>query len=168
MAALRLFYRNHSISIIVFGIIFSGLLTWLFARSSYHIGASGLIYVLVSFIFFKGLQTKYYRLVALSFLIVLLYGGMVWYIFPNVEQGISWESHLSGLIVGLVFTKFFEVLRCQKHLKYDWQRPDFDPSQDKFMQRFDDDGNFVNLPPPEIEAVDIVFVYAIVPKKPDN
>jgi hypothetical protein len=126
--------------------LFSGILTWIFARPSYHIGASSLIYVLASFIFFKGIQTKYYRLVALSFLVVLLYGGMVWYIFPNVEQGISWEGHLSGLIVGIVFTKFFRVPQYQKILKYDWEQPDFDPSQDKFMQRFDQNGNFVNIP----------------------
>ena len=170
MAALRLFYRNHSIAIIVLGIILSGLLTWVFARSSFHIGASGLIYVLASFIFFKGLQTKYYRLVALSFLIVLLYGGMVWYIFPNVEQGISWESHLAGLFVGLVFIKFFEVPKYQKQLKYDWQQPNFDASQDKFMQRFDENGNFVNLPPSEIEELKIeepaiLYRYEIVSKK---
>jgi membrane associated rhomboid family serine protease len=56
------------------------------------IGASGLIYVLVSFIFFKGLLTKYYRLVALSLTVIILYGGMLWYIFPKVDDSISWRA----------------------------------------------------------------------------
>jgi hypothetical protein len=37
-------------------------------------------------------------------------------------------------------------------LKYDWEHPDFDPSEDKFMQRFDENGNFVNLPKLEENA----------------
>ena len=89
---LRYFYKEQSFVVLFLGILFSGLGTWLLGRPSYHIGASGLIYTLVSFIFFKGIFTKYYRLVALSFTIVILYGGSVWYIFPNVKEGISWEG----------------------------------------------------------------------------
>jgi hypothetical protein len=37
-------------------------------------------------------------------------------------------------------------------LKYDWEHPDFDPSEDKFMQRFDENGNFVNIPKLEENA----------------
>lgn len=146
MAALRLFYHKDSYLIIGLGIVLSGALTWIFARENYHIGASSLIYVLASFIFFKGMQTKHYQLVALSFLVVLLYGSMIWYIFPGVEEGISWEGHLSGLIVGLFFTKIFNVLPYNKTYKYDWEKPDFDATKDKFMQRFDGNGNFVNIP----------------------
>jgi membrane associated rhomboid family serine protease len=65
---------------ILFGILFSGLITWIIGRSNYHIGASGLIYVLFSFVFFKGIQTKYNRLVALSLAVIVIYGGMVWYV----------------------------------------------------------------------------------------
>ena len=71
---LRYFYKEQSFVVLFLGILFSGLGTWLLGRPSYHIGASGLIYALVSFIFFKGIFTKYYRLVALSFTIVILYG----------------------------------------------------------------------------------------------
>ena len=71
--ALFYFYRKIAWKVLVFGILMSGILTWYIGRPSYHIGASGLIYVLVSFIFFKGVFAKYYRLVALSLLVVFLY-----------------------------------------------------------------------------------------------
>ena len=37
----------------------------------------------------------------------------------------------------------------KKLIRYDWEQPDYDPQTDKFMQRFDENGNFVNLPSPE-------------------
>lgn len=153
LAALLFFYNKESLGIIVYGILLSGTITWVIGRENYHIGASSLIYVLVSFIFFKGIQTKYYRLVALSLTVIVLYGGMVWYVFPNPEtQGnnISWEGHLSGLITGFALTFIYKKTEYKKVIKYDWERPDYDPAEDKFMQRFDENGNFVNLPKPEI------------------
>jgi len=150
LAALFFFYSKEAWQILIYGILLSGSLTWVVGRENYHIGASGLIYVLVSFMFFKGIQTQYYRLVALSLTIVILYGGMVWYVFPKIDETISWEGHLSGLITGLVLTFFYKKPEFKKMIKYDWERPDYDPSEDKFMQRFDENGNFVNLPKPEI------------------
>ncbi|WP_130734233.1 rhomboid family intramembrane serine protease [Flavobacterium sp. J27] len=139
---LRLFYNEQVIRIMVFGILFSGLGTWLLGRSSYHIGASGLIYVLVSFIFFKGIFTKYFRLMAVSFVVVLFYGGMIWYMFPNAEKGISWEGHLSGFLTGLSMALIMKTPQFGKPVIYDWQRPDFNPENDSFMRNFDDEGNF--------------------------
>lgn len=144
LACIRFFYRKQSFKVLLWGILLSGLGTWLIGRENYHIGASGLVYVLASFIFFKGLQTKYYRLVALSFTVVLLYGGMIWYVFPSAEEHISWEAHMSGFIVGLVMTWFFDVPTFQKPLIYEWQKPDFDPQNDSFMKHFDEYGNFIS------------------------
>jgi membrane associated rhomboid family serine protease len=154
LAALQFFYPKQALAVVGFGILFSGMLTWIIGRENYHIGASGLVYVLVSFIFFKGLQTKYYRLVALSLAVIVVYGGMVWYVFPKVDETISWEGHLAGLISGFVLSLLYKTPEYKKVIKYDWEHPDFDPSQDKFMQRFDEKGNFVNLPEPE--EIDVV------------
>ena len=148
--ALLYFYREVSLKVLFYGVLLSGFITWIIARNSYHIGASGLIYVLVSFIFFKGMMTKYYRLMALSLAVVLLYGGMVWYVFPEIDTTISWEGHLAGLITGFVFAIKLKTPDYVQDLKYDWQQPDFNPENDKFMQRFDENGNFVNLPIEEI------------------
>lgn len=148
---LRYFYKEQSFVVLFLGILFSGLGTWLLGRPSYHIGASGLIYSLVSFIFFKGIFTKYYRLVALSFTIVILYGGSVWYMFPHVKEGISWEGHLAGFSVGLVLALLLKTPQYGKTIFYEWQQPDFNPEHDPFMRNFDEKGNF--NPPPKPEDV---------------
>jgi membrane associated rhomboid family serine protease len=156
LAALQFFYAEQSLKVVVYGILFSGSVTWIIGRDNYHIGASGLIYVLFSFVFFKGIQTKYNRLVALSLAVIVVYGGLVWYVFPSPEitgnKSISWEGHLGGLLTGFFLSLVYKTPEYKKILKYDWEHPDFDPSEDKFMQRFDESGNFVNLP--EIEEIE--------------
>jgi membrane associated rhomboid family serine protease len=151
--ALIYFYREVSLKILVYGILLSGIITWIIGRESYHIGASSLIYVLVSFIFFKGMMTQYYRLMALSLVVVVLYGGMIWYVFPSPEiigsQSISWEGHLAGLLSGFVFAVKFKTPDYVKEIRYDWEKPDFNPEEDMFMKHFDENGNFVNTPEPE-------------------
>ncbi|GEL11928.1 Membrane associated serine protease, rhomboid family [Flavobacterium glycines] len=151
LAALQFFYSKLSFKVIVYGILFSGGLTWLIGRENYHVGASGLIYVLFAFIFFKGIFIKYYRLVALSLAVIIMYGGMIWYVFPRVDDTISWEGHLAGLITGFVLAILYQTPEFRKVPKYDWEMPDYDPSQDKFMQRFDENGNFVNPPIIDVE-----------------
>ncbi|BFM42376.1 rhomboid family intramembrane serine protease [Flavobacterium sp. CFS9] len=144
LAALQFFYSKQSFAVIGYGILFSGLITWIIGRENFHIGASGLIYVLVSFIFFKGIQTGYYRLVALSLSVILLYGGMIWYVFPEVDKTISWEGHLAGFITGFVMSLLYKTPEYAKPIVYEWQKPDFNPDEDAFMKHFDENGNFVN------------------------
>jgi membrane associated rhomboid family serine protease len=155
IAALRFFYREQTFSVLGYGILLTGFLTWIIGRDSYHIGASGLVYVLVSFIFFKGIRTQYYRLVTLSLLVILIYGSLVWYVFPNVKEGISWEGHLAGLITGFIFAIQMKTPEYKKMIRYDWEHPDYKSEEDKFMQRFDENGNFVNLPPPIPEELEM-------------
>lgn len=151
--ALIYFYREISLKVIVYGILLSGIITWVIGRESFHIGASSLIYVLVSFIFFKGMMTKYYRLMALSMAVVMFYGGMIWYVFPDIDKTISWEGHLAGLISGFIFAVRFKTPDYVKDIQYNWEKPDFDPMEDPFMKRFDENGNFVNPPKPEAEEI---------------
>ncbi|WP_242133341.1 rhomboid family intramembrane serine protease [Aestuariivivens marinum] len=145
-AAMFYFYRAITWKVILWGILFSGFLTWYIGRPSYHIGASGLIYVLISFTFFKGIFAKHFRLIALSLLIVFLYGSMIWYTLP-IEEGISWEGHLSGLIVGLAFALFFRK-EIAKPKKYIWEQESYNGDEDPFLRHFDAEGNFIeNLGP---------------------
>lgn len=134
IASLLYFYRKISFKILVFGTLLTGLLTWLIARPAYHIGASSIIYMLVSFVFFSGIFRKYYRLIALSLVIVFLYGSMIWYVLP-IKEGISWEGHLSGFIVGFAFAIYYKNTGPQAQ-KYEYTVTEFDTY-------FDEDGNFV-------------------------
>lgn len=153
--ALIYFYRDVSLKVLFYGILLSGTITWLIGRESYHIGASGLIYELVSFIFFKGFITKYYRLMALSFMVVLIYGGMIWYLFPDVDNAISWEGHLAGFLTGLLFALKFKTPDYVKDIQYEWEKPNFNPQEDAFMKRFDENGNFVN--PPKLDEIEVEY-----------
>ncbi|TYB79338.1 rhomboid family intramembrane serine protease [Bizionia myxarmorum] len=148
-AALFYFYRNMAWKILIMGVLLSGLLTWSIGRPAYHIGASGLIYVLVSFLFFKGIITKHFRLIALSLLVIFLYGSMIWYVLP-IKEGVSWEGHLSGLIVGLVFAFLFKK-DIPKPNKYHWEQPHYKEEDDPFLKHFDADGNFIESQPEPIE-----------------
>lgn len=155
--ALFYFYRQIAWKVVLLGILFSGFLTWLIGRPSYHIGISGLIYVLVSFTFFKGVFAKYYRLIALSLLVVFLYGSMIWYTLP-IEKGISWEGHLSGLITGLLFALFFKK-EIVKPKKYPWEHENYNEDEDPFLKHFDENGNFVELKEDQIEQDQIIINY---------
>ncbi|HKL89628.1 MAG TPA: rhomboid family intramembrane serine protease [Allomuricauda sp.] len=140
-AFLFYFYHSAALRVLLFGTLASGLLTWAIARPSFHIGASGVIYLLASFIFFKGILAKNYRLVALSLVVVFIYGSMIWYIFP-VKDGISWEGHLAGFVTGLVFA-FITKVRVPEVQKYDWEQEDFNEDDDPFLKHFDEQGNFI-------------------------
>jgi membrane associated rhomboid family serine protease len=161
--ALVYFYREVALKVLVYGIFFSGLLTWVIGRTGNHIGASGLIYVLFSFIFFKGLMSSYYRLTALSMTTILVYGGMIWYVFPQQDPTLSWEGHLSGLITGLGQAMYFKTNNYTVATQFDWQKPDFDPQADPFMKHFDEDGNFAPIVPEEVVAEEVTTQAAAPP-----
>lgn len=97
--ALMYFYPRNVGSVVLASWIVSGLWVWISARGNYHIGASGVVYGLAAFLFFSGVFRRQRTLMALSLLVVFLYGSMVWGIFPIVPR-ISWESHLWGAVVG--------------------------------------------------------------------
>ncbi len=90
--------------------------------------------------------------------VVMFYGGMIWYIFPQVDNHISWEGHLSGLITGFFFATRFKTPDYVKSTQFHWEKPNFNPEDDAFMKHFDENGNFVNTPEPqeEIKEQDIL------------
>jgi membrane associated rhomboid family serine protease len=163
--SLLYFYREIAFKVLFYGVILSGLITWAMGRESYHIGASGLIYVLASFIFFKGIFTKHYRLVALSLIVVFIYGSMLWYIFP-IKDGISWEGHLGGFVTGILFALIYNV-SLPKQKKYEWERDDYNEEDDEFLKHFDENGNFIEKEPEqEIEEDSkITYTYHYIKNK---
>src|ERR1035437_971962 len=95
------FYRTIAFQIFFWVYLMTGVWVWAAARDAYHIGASGLIYGLVTFLFFSGVFRKDQRLLAVSMFVVFLYGSTAWGILP-LKNGTSWESHMLGALAGLI------------------------------------------------------------------
>ena len=133
-----LFYLYTKSAVRVFFIIYilHGVFVWIFARESYHIGASGLIYGYVGFLFFIGLFRKDSRSIAISLLVIFLYGGLVWGILPT-DPHISFEAHLAGGIIGSLCSIFFRKTDPLPE-KYEWDYYDDDEEDDS---SFEDDIN---------------------------
>jgi membrane associated rhomboid family serine protease len=117
--AIIYFYPTLSLKGLASIYILTGVLVWLFARQVYHIGASGVIYGQLGFLFFSGIFRKDNRSIALSLLVTFVYGGFVWGILPGVK-GISWESHLFGGISGIIVS--FIYRKYDPYIKYEWEQ----------------------------------------------
>lgn len=98
------FYRSIAIKSMVIIYLLTGLAVWILAKQVFHIGASGVVYGLVAFIFGSGIFRRNLKSIILALIVTLLYSGMVVGFLP--KEGISWESHLYGALVG-IFVSFF-------------------------------------------------------------
>lgn len=146
MFLLFLFYPKIALQIFIIGWIAEGFLVWLLPvidiytgefYSSCIIGASGIIYVLAFFLFFSGIFRWDIKLLAITLLVGLYYGGLVWGIFPeeffynlNEPSRISWQSHLSGAILGIILSFLFRNKGGEKKKKYIWEFPNYYSEKD--------------------------------------
>jgi membrane associated rhomboid family serine protease len=101
-AALYFFYGRIAASVFTRCYFVTNVLVWIFSpRVSYHIGASGLIYGLASFLIVFGLLRMELLALLLSISVAIVYGGIFYGVLPT-DSRISWESHLAGAITGVV------------------------------------------------------------------
>lgn len=99
-STLYYFYSKLASRVFLYSYFFTNILVWLFARTEHvHIGASGLVYAIASFLVFYGLFRKNFKSVLISIIVLFIYGGMAYGVIPQ-NDGVSWESHLLGAIVG--------------------------------------------------------------------
>jgi len=149
------FYRKIAWQIIGFSFLLTGIWLWLAARPSYHIGASGVLYALVVFVFFMGIWSKQRKHLAFSLLVIFLYGSMFWGIFP-VQDNVSWEAHLWGSVAGFMLAWFYRGDIIVDKPKYDWEEEEnFEIIDSNYHQR-----NQTNATVPGLEVN-----YTIVQKK---
>ena len=111
-AIIQFFYKRVALSSFFFIYVLTGFSVWLFGRSVYHIGASGVVYGLISFIFWTGIFRRNIKSIVLALVVVILYSGYLGGIVP-FQDGISWESHGLGGFVG-IFVAFFVKSRIEK------------------------------------------------------
>jgi membrane associated rhomboid family serine protease len=97
-----------------------GVAVWLLAAGSSHIGASGIVYGLVAYIFFAGLIRKDRRAIAASLLVSFMYGALVWGVLP-IKPGVSWETHLAAAIIGVGLAIALRSLDVLPRRRYSWE-----------------------------------------------
>jgi membrane associated rhomboid family serine protease len=126
------FYRVIAWRIFILIWLLTGLWVWFLAREdSIHIGASGIVYGLAAFLFFSGIIRRDAKLMAITLLIAFLYGGMVWGVFPQFfpRERISWESHLMGLLAGLILAIYYRKAGPQRMI-FEWEEEDDGPEDE--------------------------------------
>ncbi len=122
-ALLFYFYKPIAWPVLLLLYLVTGIWVWTFARgNAVHIGASGVIYGLAAFLFFSGIIRRETRLMVITLLVTFLYGGLIWGIFPQFfpNKPISWESHLMGLLAGLILALYFRKSGPQRKV-YEWE-----------------------------------------------
>ncbi len=112
------FYPTVSKRLFAFLYLIPGIIIWMIARPSYHIGASGIVYGLVTFLFFSGIIRRDRRAIALALLVTFLYGSLVWGVLP-IKSGVSWEGHLAGSLIGIVAAILYR--KYDPYDPYNWE-----------------------------------------------
>jgi membrane associated rhomboid family serine protease len=128
--ALFHFYNEVAWKIILWVTIMAGFWTWISARASFHIGASGLLYGMFSFLLFSGFIRRNKQLISLSFLVAFLYGSLVWGLLP-IDYKTSWESHLWGFVAGGALALYYRKKGIQRE-KHVW-----DEEEEELLEHMD-------------------------------
>ena len=102
--------RTEFVLVTLAGIVLGGGLTWIVARNACHIGASGLIFCYFGYLASLAWFRRTFGTLCLSVVCILGYGGILRGIFPTAGP-VSWESHLAGLIAGVVLAAFVARLK---------------------------------------------------------
>lgn len=116
LIGVRYYFPTIFSNVFVLSYILPGIITWFIGRPHFHLGASGMIFALFTFLFISGIIRSNRYLLAISLLVVFLYGGQLWYMFP-IEEGISWEGHLSGSITGVIMSFIFRNVKPTERIK---------------------------------------------------
>ena len=145
-ACLYYFYQPIATKIGLLLLFSTGLLTWCGARGGVHIGASALIYGLAFFLMLSGFIRRNRNLVIVSFLVIFLYGSLVWGLYPKyaIENHISWEGHLAGFVMGIILAIFY---------RHEGPQREKEPEDDDDSDDSDDENPYWDVPEPPKEEL---------------
>ncbi len=132
-ATMLFLYPHSTLRVLPAVYLGSGLLVWIFGRDSVHLGASGLVYGLVGYVFVAGLLRRDRRAIAASLLVAFLYGSLAWGVLP-IQPGVSWETHLAAGVIGMLLALALRKLDVPPRKRYAWE----DEPQDAEAGPFDD------------------------------
>lgn len=148
LTAVLYLYPNSALRVVPMVWIGTGLLGWCIGRQGLHVGASGFVYGLLTFVFVSGMLRRDLRSVAVSLVVWFLYGSMIWGVLP-IRPRMSWELHLSGAVLGLLMAVLYRGWDRVPLQRYEWEEDDSVP--DWFPEPPDrgDDAEFPEQRPPE-------------------
>lgn len=99
-ATMFFFYKRIAPTVFFRSYFWTNLMVWIFARDALHIGSSGIVYGLASFLVFFGIFRRDFVSLFISIVVFMIYGGVFYGILPT-DTRVSWEAHLAGVLVGL-------------------------------------------------------------------
>ena len=134
MIVIFFFYRSISWFVFVMIWFSTGFAVFMFARDSAHLGASGLVYGLIAFVFFSGFFRRNIRSIALMTIITIMYGGYTAGFLP-VDERVSWESHLLGAFAGLWAAFVFRGFKEHGEEEYGKRVKEEDIQRDYYLPR---------------------------------
>ena len=108
--ALFFYYKRIAPRVFIGCYFGTNILVWLFARSSYHIGASGVVYALAAFLIAFGLFRRDFISLLIAGLVLMIYGSIFYGVLPS-GGNVSWESHLFGVVVGVILASTYRKAR---------------------------------------------------------
>jgi membrane associated rhomboid family serine protease len=120
MAFLYYTYPKVATEALVWLYLAGGFYTWMLGREAYHIGASGLVYGVAGFLFFSGFFRRDPQSIVVAGIVTVLYGGLLYGLFP-IREGVSWESHLSGAVIGAQVAWNFRHVDRPARKQYSWE-----------------------------------------------
>jgi membrane associated rhomboid family serine protease len=113
-------YPNAALRVLPAIYLGPGVAVWLWGRPSIHIGASGLVYGLLAYVFVAGAIRHDRRAIAASLLVCFLYGSLVWGVLP-IQPAMSWETHLAAALIGGVSAVALRRLDVPPRRRYSWE-----------------------------------------------
>jgi membrane associated rhomboid family serine protease len=135
-ALIVFFYRKVAVPAFALIYFLTGLAVWGFGRPVFHIGASGVVYGLVAFVFFSGIFRRNLKSIVLALIVLMYYGSMFLGVLPG-REGISWESHLLGGIMGILIAYLYrnQLEDDERPRRYTYQDDPHLLKEDFFLKR---------------------------------
>lgn len=104
---LIILFPKKYIEILIALTVSSGGLLWILGRRAIHIGASGLIYAIATFIVSYAVFKRDKKAIIMSLVVLFLYSGLVWGVLPIINgPSVSWDGHLMGAVAGIALGKY--------------------------------------------------------------
>lgn len=100
--------RANSYSIVPMIVALGGALLWVFGRGgTLHVGVSGLIYGLITFLIVAGFREGRIGAILIAIFVGFMYGWtLITGMIPlTVGENVSWDGHLMGAIAGAIVAR---------------------------------------------------------------